>query len=78
MLLIVKVCMLPQAKFKKMVNASKPQNVTELRAYLALVDYYGKFIPNLASTLQPLNSLLPKNRKFLWSEGCTKAVQKAN
>ena len=65
-------------KIEEIVNAPKPQNVTELRAYLGLVDYYGKFIPNLASTLQPLNSLLQKNRKWLWSEECTKAVQKAN
>ena len=37
----------------KIVNAPKPQNVTESRAYLGLVNYYGKFILNLASTLQP-------------------------
>ena len=55
----------------KIVNAPKPQNVTESRAYLGLVNYYGKFILNLASTLQPLNSLLQKNCKWLWSEECT-------
>ena len=67
-LLIVKGCMLLQAKFVAIVKAPKPQNVTELRAYLSLVNYYGKFIPNLASTLQPLNSLLRKNCKWVWSE----------
>ena len=65
-------------KIEAIVNAPKPQNVTELRAYLGLVNYYGKFIPNLASTLQPLNSLLQKNCKWVWSEECTKAVQEAN
>ena len=52
-LLIVKGCMLLQTKFVAIVKAPKPQNVTELRAYLGLVNYYGKFILNLASTLQP-------------------------
>ena len=38
-------------KIEAIVDAPKPQNVTELRAYLGLVNYYGKFILNLASTL---------------------------
>ena len=65
-------------KIEAIVNAPKPQNVTELRAYLGLGNYYGKFILNLASTLQPLNSLMQKNCKWVWSEECTKAVQEAN
>ena len=51
------------------------QNLTELRAYLGLVNYYGKFIPNLASLLQPLNCLLQKNLAWVWSEACDKAVK---
>ena len=65
-------------KVEAIVNAPKPQNVTELRVYLGLVNYYGKFITNLASTIQPFNSLLQKNSKWVWSEECTKAVQEAN
>ena len=65
-------------KIKAIVDAPKPQNVTELRTYLGLVNYYGKFIPNLASTLLLLNSLLQKYCKWVWSEECTKAVQEAN
>ena len=65
-------------KIEAIVNAPKPQNVTELRVYLGLVNYYGKFILNLASTLQHVNSLLQKNCKWVWSEECTKAVQEVN
>ena len=64
-------------KIEAIVNAPQPQNVTELRAYLGLVNYYGKFIPHLASILQPLNSLLQKNCKWVWSEKCSEAVQEA-
>lgn len=40
------------------VNAPVPKNVQELRSFLGLLNYYGKFIPNLATILHPLNSLL--------------------
>ena len=49
-----------QDKVDAIVNAPKPRNVTELRAYLGLLNYYGKFIPNLASILQPINNVLKK------------------
>ena len=62
-------------KINAIVNAPKPQNVTELRDYLGLVNYYGKFIPNLASLLQPLNCLLQKKLAWVWSETCDKAVK---
>ena len=65
-------------KIEAIVKAPKPQNVTELRDFSGLVNYYDKFIPNLASTLQPFNNLLQKICKWLWSEECTKAVQEAN
>ena len=58
-------------KIEAIVNAPKPQNVTELRADLGLVNYYGKFIPNLASIL------LQKICKWVWSEKCSEAVQEA-
>ena len=33
-------------------------NVTELKSYLGLLTYYGRFLPHLPSTLAPLYSLL--------------------
>ena len=45
-------------KIEAVVEAPAPQNVTELRSFLGLLNYYGKFIPNLASILHPLHSPL--------------------
>ena len=45
--------------------ASIPKNITELRAFLGLLNYYGKFIPNLSSTLHPLYQLLTHGTKWL-------------
>ena len=64
-------------KLEAVVKAPAPKNVQELRSFLGLVNYYGKFLPNLATTLQPLNSLLQKDRKWKWTSDCSHAFQLA-
>lgn len=49
-------------------DAPRPQSVAELRSWLGLVNYYGKFIKNLAMKLSPLYKLLEKGSKFIWTE----------
>lgn len=51
------------SKVEAIVNAPAPRNVTELRSFLGLVNYYGKFLPNLATLLSPLYTLLQKRRQ---------------
>ena len=41
-------------------EAPAPKNIIELISFLGLVNYYGRFVPNLASGLHPLNRLLRK------------------
>ena len=55
-----------KSKVRAVTEAPTPQNETELRAFLGLVNYYGKFLPNLASTLKPLYNLLEKQAKWNW------------
>ena len=45
---------------KAIQEAPIPHNQQELRSFLGLLHYYGKFIPNLATMLHPLNKLLKK------------------
>ena len=45
-------------KVKAIEAAPTPTNVTELKSYLGLLTYYGKFLPNLATKLAPLYKLL--------------------
>ena len=47
-------------KVDAVVHAQVPNNVQELRSFLGLLNCYGKFLPNLAATLHPLNNLLQK------------------
>ena len=46
------------AKIKALKQAPIPRNVTQLKAFLGLLNYYGKFVPNLSTLLAPLHTLL--------------------
>ena len=55
-------------KFRAITEAQRPHNVTELKSYLGILNYYGKFLPNLASTLEPLHRLLRKGTRWHWTK----------
>jgi hypothetical protein len=63
-------------KVEAVVNTPVPKNTTQLRALLGLVNYYHKFLPNLATEIRPLNELLEKDRKWVWNERCNRAFLK--
>ena len=60
-------------KVEAVQKAPPPQNVTQLRSFLGLLIYYTKFIPNLATILHPLNELLKADKKWEWTQDCSKA-----
>ena len=56
-------------------RAPAPRNVTELRSFLGLVNYYGKFLPSLATVLSPLYHLLQKSQCWRWGSEQAKAFK---
>ena len=54
-------------------EAPAPSNGQELRAFLGLVNYYGRFISQLSTITHPLNQLLKKGTRWVWSKACNKA-----
>ena len=52
-----------------------PSNVTQLKSYLGLLSYYGKFLPNLSTLLAPLYKLLRKDVRWKWSSEQEQAFQ---
>ena len=58
------------SKVEAISRAPAPKNASELRSFLGMVNYYGKFILNLASKLYPLYSLLKNGTKWNWSVDC--------
>ena len=63
------------AKIKAVVEAPTPKNLSELKSYLGLLNYYGRFLPNLSTMIHPLNQLQSKSQKWVWSAACNKAFE---
>lgn len=63
-------------KVRAIRDAPAPKDVSQLRSFLGLINYYSRFIPNLASVLAPLNALLCKGKQWLWSLECEDAFDK--
>ena len=55
-----------EEKIKAIRDAPKPVNVSQLKAFLGLLNYCGKFLPNLSSILALLYSLLQKQTTWHW------------
>lgn len=60
-------------KLSTINNAKVPKNVSELKAFLGLINYYNKFIPSLSTKLRCLYGLLKKNVRFDWTDECNEA-----
>ena len=59
------------------MDAPAPTDVSQLRSFLGMVNYYSGFIPNLSSILNPLNSLLCKGKQWQWTSECETAFREA-
>ena len=66
-----------ESKVEAVVNAPRPTNKTELKSFLGMLQYYGKFIPQLSTLLYPLNRLLRKEVKWEWSKECENVFKMA-
>jgi hypothetical protein len=56
-----------EEKVKAIRDAPSPKNVTELKSYLGLLSYYGRFLPHLPSVLAPLYKLLRHDTPWRWT-----------
>ena len=54
-------------KVKAVLETKRPEDFQSLRAFLGLLNYYGKFIPRLASVAVPLYHLLKKEAPWRWT-----------
>ena len=62
-----------ESKKDAISQAPEPENLQQLRSYLGLLNYYGRFIPNLATVAHPLHKLLRDDVQWDWSAECAKA-----
>lgn len=62
-------------KIEAITKAPAPTSVTQLQAYLGLLNYYGRFLPRLSDHLAPLHTLLRKGVAFNWTKECNESFQ---
>lgn len=73
-------------KVEAITNAPSPTNVSELKSYLGLINYYQKFLPNLSSLLAPLHLIgccrrksvgigAEKKNKRLKNQSCPEVIK---
>ena len=65
-----------EEKVAAILNASPPQDASQVRSFVQLVQYSAKFLPNFAQEAEPLRSLLRKNEPFIWGEAQERSFQK--
>ena len=49
-------------KVKAVTELQAPTNVPELRRVIGMINYLGRFVPNLATIMQPMTDLFKSNR----------------
>ncbi|GBP15249.1 Uncharacterized protein K02A2.6 [Eumeta japonica] len=62
-------------KVKAIKEAEPPKNVSQLKSFLGLVNYYRSFVPRMSTILGPLHDLLKMGAKWMWSEAHQSAFE---
>lgn len=60
---------------KAIADAPPPKDLTSLKAYLGLLNFYGSFIRDLSAKIQPLYEMTKKNKQFVWTTKSQKAFE---
>ena len=64
-----------QSKMDAIQNMKKPADKADVRSFMGLVNYYGRFVRNLSTVVYPLNRLLQDDVPFSFDESCEKAFK---
>ncbi len=64
-------------KMTAIKEAPRPTTVSELKSFLGMINYYGKFVPNLSARLSALYALLHHSAKWKWTKECEDAFNYA-
>jgi len=65
------------SKTEAINDAPTPANMTELKAFLGMLNYYCNFLRNLSTVLEPFHKLLRIGVEWRWCTQCSKAFGEA-
>ncbi|KAA3483554.1 DNA/RNA polymerases superfamily protein [Gossypium australe] len=63
-------------KISAIVDWKSPKNMSEVRSFLGLADYYRRFVKGFSMIAMLMTRLLQKSVKFEWTEKCQKSFEK--
>ena len=66
-----------KSKLEPIMKLPRPQNVTQLKSFLGMINYYHRHLPNLADNLEPLHRLLRKGYTWKWGDAQEASFKKA-
>jgi hypothetical protein len=58
------------AKLKGILDWPAPKTVKEVQSFLGFGNFYCHFVKGFSHLAHPLNDLLKKDKKFVWSKEC--------
>ncbi|XP_058128391.1 uncharacterized protein K02A2.6-like [Anopheles ziemanni] len=65
-----------QKKVEAIQQMPTPKNREEVRSFVGLINYYGRFLQNLSTILYPLNNLLKQDVPFQWNKQCNDSFKR--
>ena len=65
-----------EEKVRAVAEAIQPQTPSEVRSFLGLVGFSARFIPDFATTADPLRKLARKGEPFVWGEEQEQSFQR--
>ena len=65
-----------EEKVKAIVALKAPENVSQLRSVLGMVQYLGRYLPNLSEETKPMSELLKSDVAWRWGEAQKKSFEK--
>lgn len=61
-------CHVPESRIEAISKVPTPKTITDVKAFLGLVNFYNRFVPQLSTIAEPLYRLLKKNIRWYWGE----------
>jgi hypothetical protein len=62
-------------KIKSIKEMKPPSNISEVRSFVGMINYYRSFIHNLAEKCAPLFQLIKKDTRFVWDREAQSAFE---
>lgn len=66
-----------KSKIEAICNMPEPHDVSTVGSFLGLLNYYAQFVKEMRDLRYPLDQLLCKDAKFVWTDSCRKSFQRA-